>query len=595
MKTAVYQSRFPLSRTFQCQPQASKQAPIGEILQAYQNQSQIKKCQTSTQEVFQCKLPDSLKLRNTSNLHLATILSDFHQYHSLKEPLWWGKEKYQKQKKDLLWKMWKESSLFVLKNQKIYEKDQGSFEGRVAGRYPEDMEIIHQLKCDILKELVAAENSKTDSSDEDKPLSTLKDILRFSLDAIPYGLAGHFKSAENFNYLFSLLFPLRKMDREEEAKQKKFIGDPTHFDEKFTYFNNVIERIIEGATFLSKSLIHWRTAIENDQIGYILPNPDKNKVEITTIRLAKSDLHDVGLGAAFVTFKVGGTDTEVVVKPENRDIEESLFSSESEDPEKKSLARKLNEEYTWRINGRIQSADAGKIQTLRMKATREFGTIIEKCVGEEIDKVPANSINEISTIKSIVFASLSGLYDLHHENVIWKDGLPYFIDADNALKDDVLLNTSHAQKQSGFPAKFRESQTTVRISFLCDGIFEDIQQAFNGKHGRVVPLATQRLAEWRNYYWDCKPDDKKSFQTYYIDKLKNGILPSPGLKKETGKDSAVLDDAKHQMDKDFMHGQLPFYEYWYTDGHIKHNGSIIYQGKTLNEALAEMKERPLPR
>lgn len=594
MKTAVYQSRCPLSRTFQCQPQASKQAPIGEILQAYQNQINIKQDQTSTQEVFQCKLPDSLKLRNTSNLHLATILSDFHQYHSLKEPLWWGKEKYQKEKEDLLWKMWKESSLFVLKNQKIYEKDQGSFEGLVAGRYPEDMEIIHQLKCDILKELVAAENSQTDSSDEDKLLSTLKDILRFSLDAIPYGLAGHFKSAENFNHLFSLLFPMIGEYRTKEAEQKEFINNTTSFDEKFTYFNNVIERIIEGATFLSKSLIHWRTAIENNQIGYIIPNPDKNKVEITTVRLAKSNLHDVGLGAAFVTFKVGGTDTEVVVKPENRDIEESLFSSESEDPEKKSLARKLNEEYIWRINGRIQSADAGKIQTLRMKATKEFGTIIEKCVGEKIAEAQTNPINEISTIKSIVFASLLGLYDLHYENVLWKDGLPYFIDADNLLKNDVLLHTSRVQKQNGFPDKFQKSQTTVTISFLCNEIFEDIKQAFNGKHGRVVPLTTAHLEWLLTGYWDYKPDARKQAQTVYMDCLKNGNPPDPGLKKETGKDSAVLDDEKRQMDKDFMHGQLPFYEYWYTDGHVKHNGSVIYQGQTLDEALTEMRNRPLP-
>ncbi len=397
------------------------------------------------------------------------------------------------------------------------------------------------------------------------------------------------------------------------------------------YVTNVQERIRRGLRDLRESIGYWLGEISEGRISFL---QSEKTPRVLQIKLTGSDLHDKGLGAAFVTFELYGTDgpftKEVVIKPENRDIEESLLADSggaADVPE--SLAEKFNREQ-WSIRDERgeeprELEGQGRINTIKMKASGEYGTLIEKIVGNEIaDGAP---MNEVSTVKSIIFAAMCGLYDLHHQNVLWNEGGElYFIDADNALKYDVVGNTQRAQKQSGFPEKFENLNDLVELLWVSGDIMEATKEAFVGKHGRVVPLATAYLANLKKRLWRFSKEGRKSFlQNQYgrylvfggqcdergIPREEGHIISEaeqvkeaerapeiyrmfhgrvgPGLVREVGVDPDTFqrDDEAGLAEADFMSGQLPFYEYWYSEGAVKHNGQEICIGKNVDEVFRE--------
>ncbi|MDR2084121.1 MAG: class I adenylate cyclase [Bacteroidales bacterium] len=395
---------------------------------------------------------------------------------------------------------------------------------------------------------------------------------------------------ENINKLLPILFPGAE---ERTEKQKQYIesSDYENIDGYNTYLTKTLERIKTGAEQLYESIGYWRNQISKNQVSFI-NNLSKHEASVDKIVLTGSDLHDKGLGAVFVTYKYGyffwKYTKEVVIKPENREIEESLLSSRQD-----SLANKFNE-YQWEINGDL--VEDGKIQTINMLSTKEYGTIVEKISGNQIkDSLGAPEKTEItdnldllSIIKSIVFACIAGISDLHYENILWRDGMPYLIDADNALVSSLIFNEKSTQQQKGFP----KDLGSIKIISITPNILKDIRQAFKNKHGRVVPINTTTQQGYRNAYFRVTDKNKQLFFSGYKDNLLKG------LKRQTdGGNSLINEEAwekeKAEISKDFMSGQIPFYKYWYSEGIVKHNFKDIYQGKTLDNLINKMKEKAI--
>ena len=184
-------------------------------------------------------------------------------------------------------------------------------------------------------------------------------------------------------------------------------------------------RIKTGADFVADSLEHWRTSLHPAR-------PDE--VHLTEVELVKSDLHERGLGVVKVKFtKPKGpnrttfakhTTVEAMMKPEDKSLEERLLGAGPG-----SAASKINEIAD------LTDPDE-MLTTIRMKSDAMYGSLVELVKGTEAGKLPGGRnlpVNQ-SFHEALLFAFLTGLDDLHHENVFWSDGgHPYLVDADNVL------------------------------------------------------------------------------------------------------------------------------------------------------------------
>ena len=122
--------------------------------------------------------------------------------------------------------------------------------------------------------------------------------------------------------------------------------------------------------------------------------------------------------------------------------------------------------------------------------------------------------------ETLVSAFLTGMDDLHRENVYWIGRRPYCIDADNVLSFNQMRNTDNGEYlQKGFSLynerEAKKNKTAIEkgdksVSKLLKTMIKDrakaleiidvISAAIAGKHGRVVPISTncwaQRLADY---------------------------------------------------------------------------------------------------
>jgi len=342
------------------------------------------------------------------------------------------------------------------------------------------------------------------------------------------------------------------------------------------------------------------------------------------VRLSGSDLHDEGLGAAFVDFTKppggGGmyrdkTNFTAVLKPENRAIEKRLFGTEDT-----SLASRIN--VMAGLQGEGVDVDRA-IGRIKMQTHAAHGSLIEFIEGtqsRDFDRLqpPSDKMRE-----AMVFAWIAGLSDVHKDNVIWRDGRPHLIDADNALNNARLGLTTdpEAEVQSGFSEYSEGGEETFReeIKGAPEGetdslilqalanverpvpIITAIKKAFEGQKGRVVPIATSSWANVVTGYYGLPPglvNDAPGFGTTrwavsnkMTERVPDGTpsTPQPGLRGEVGEDPGghnfqAAEEArgtKANLDV----GQIPFYEYEYDTGHVLHNGTVIWHGEALARAL----------
>lgn len=374
----------------------------------------------------------------------------------------------------------------------------------------------------------------------------------------------------------------------------------------YTWSQNVFNKMTQGAADLVGSINHWKT-----QLSPI----DPTQCIVTRIKLEGSDLHDKGLGAVFVDFTkpLGGaifanqTNVTAVLKPEDRNIERSLFGSQAG-----SLANQINDH--------VELDPADEISKIEMLTHAQHGSIIEFVRGEQARAINGGGQDTQAMSEGIAFAFLAGMSDVHQDNVIWKDGKPYFIDADNSL-NKVRLETPSSQ--SGF-SKNNVARTNTDIGHLRDDpassrsaiiqamlenstpMLNMIQAAFNNKQGRVVPMYTNYWAKFFTLGDYISADDgavtdgtpgNGTDPTRWYKANKASLKVSDGGLAEDGKglvaETGTAATGRHydraveaaQIKADLDQGKIPFYNYDYTSGHVTHNGQVVWHGQTLAQAM----------
>jgi len=383
----------------------------------------------------------------------------------------------------------------------------------------------------------------------------------------------------------------------------------------FAWSQNVFNKMAQGAADLVGSINHWKTQLSPLDVA---------QCTVTKIQMEGSDLHDKGLGAVFVTFTkpLGGaifadkTEVKAVLKPEDRNIEKSLFGTQDT-----SLAN--------RINDHVGLDPADEISKIEMLTHAQHGSIIEFVRGEQARAIKGRGEDTQAMSEGIAFAFLAGMSDVHQDNVIWKDGKPYFIDADNSL-NKIRLQTPSSQ--SGFTQN-NATRTTTDIGHIKDNpassrsaiiqamlenstpMIDMIRAAFNNKTGRVVPLYTNYWANRIKQMGYISADegvdtdgvgDDQTISRWGIAN-KASVKVADGGIAEDGKglvaESGVAAAGRHydraeeakQIKADLDQGKIPFYNYNYTSGHVTHNGQVVWHGQTLAQAMAILLQKfPAP-
>ncbi len=361
----------------------------------------------------------------------------------------------------------------------------------------------------------------------------------------------------------------------------------------------IFSQLKSGAFELLESIHHWKQEMSSKN----------SKCEVTRIQLTGSDLHGRGLGAAIVEFsKVQGEGkifknedkVKVVIKPEDRNIEKSLFGSHGD-----SFANWVNE---------FAGLKGNRIRTLDMETHEKYGSIIEFIDGTQAKAFGTNNAQAYKKgmSEAIVFSFLAGLTDLHQENIIWsgrKGRNPYMIDADNALN---LTAMNTPSLQSGF-SKYNRNETQTEINYINnnpqnsrsrilkqvykepDKFFEMLKKTFVGKKGRIVP---RRTTFWGNniseYIYDKKNYDDITIPLY-ASNLPDAFDGHPGLKGECGEHSLggsynEKEETK-QIREDFKKGQIPFYSYDFETGWVYHNGKKIWRGRSIDDAITDLRAK----
>ncbi len=401
-----------------------------------------------------------------------------------------------------------------------------------------------------------------------------------------------------------LLDPFRLKKDDSTKKSIDFNCDMTKFDNWKKWTNGIFPQIESGADELMASTQHWKTEMGGDQC------------KLTSFILTGSDLHGKGLGAVIAEFKKtentgnifhNKKKVKVVIKPEDRSIEKSLLGKNND-----SFASWVNEFSNLNKNS--------EIKLLEMETHQVHGSIIKF-----VDGVQAGKLFEVygeknhqsrdfknSLKEAITFAFLTGLADLNHENVIWtKEKHPYMIDSDNALNSRQLDNPT---RQNGWQyynmyetenivnslnsenKQSTESKILDKVYTDPELFFDKFKDSFNGKQGRAVPISTNDWSKWLTEYAVLSDNERVNFFDDKAPKVSDGKnTVTKGLKGETGESANGgnfdLAEEIRQIKIDFDKGQIPFYVYDFSTGRVLHNGQQIWNGKTVIEAIDELKNK----
>lgn len=389
-------------------------------------------------------------------------------------------------------------------------------------------------------------------------------------------------------------------------------GDGTSLDgfvSGFSLKEDKFTRITDGANYVADSLEHWRTWLHPTK-------PDL--VTIDEVKLIESDLHERGLGVVKVKFgKPKGprghkfaaeTAVTVMIKPEDKSLEQALLG---DDPD--SAANKINDI--------VDLTDPKEmLTTIKMCSDATYGSLVELVKATAAEDLPAGGARPVEKVfhEMLVFAFLAGIDDLHKENVFWDaQGRPFLIDADNVLSHNQMLNTDNgALTQGGFGGSYDDTEATKNKNDIAGGtntvgskildamlnddtkklqIIDALRDAITGKQGRVVPIKTSYWAQVLKYYSGDPAGmvrDLASRQSLVRDVSGFDAGVGPGLCGVAGlnpvDDFYDIEAEKKELKKDLDAGVIPFYEYDFSTGHVTHNGTKIYHGLTVDQAMEIM-------
>ena len=379
-------------------------------------------------------------------------------------------------------------------------------------------------------------------------------------------------------------------------------------------------RIQAGADYVADVVEHWR--------GWLHPeNPDL--VVLNDVSLVKSDLHERGLGVVKARFTkpVGAlnaqfgakTDVTAFIKPEDKSLEQNLLGDNPN-----SAVNRINRIANLR-------GPTEKLKSIKMESTDDHGTLVEAAEGASAEAIrkldPNDQAFGQSFHETLVFAYLAGIDDLHYKNVYWQGGAPTLIDADNVLSRNQMEGVDNgAIPQSGFSSSYnrveaQKNKTAISTqdnsqinSKILDVMLHNprkrrqiinvIKAAIQGHRGRVVPIRTNQWgAKLRSYPTHAN-------QAAFLDEMatrqflvRQSAVDGTGFDRDIGPglfgvvganaaDPFYGPGPERAMTKrDLDSGVIPFYEYEFDTGHVTHNGTKIYHGQTLEQAMDAMLTR----
>lgn len=305
-------------------------------------------------------------------------------------------------------------------------------------------------------------------------------------------------------------------------------------------------------------------------------------LHVSNIRLTDSDLHFRGIGVCIVTFD---NNEKLVIKPGDKSFEKIVYGNDDD-----SIASQYNNIFGKNI-GRLKIRRGTDLQE-----TREHGSAIEYFEHEDIDKNKSFQIEESSLKDIMMFASLLGLADLHHENLVFgtESHRAQLIDAEvglaYTLDDMYLLETSKNKgemvrpENNTFLNAAEENKDLVLLKRLKRFLKKRVKRKLKGLKCRILPFTTGELYELRTlvYSKGAKPASFCGNQTEaftldkYKTKLENNHIPEKGIK--TSLITVYLEIAYQNMIDDFNKGRIPYYELHLDDG-------IIYQVFSNQESI----------
>ena len=304
-----------------------------------------------------------------------------------------------------------------------------------------------------------------------------------------------------------------------------------------------------------------------------------------------------------------------MIKPEDKSLEENLLG-DSEG----SVANQINE-----IVG-LDDPDE-MLTTIKMESDEDYGSLVElvkgssaeDVVGDDLDRPIKQAFHE-----TLVFVFLTGMDDLHKENVFWHEGRPYLIDADNVLiSNQMEMWGPEESSQSGFGTSYDLEEADKNKAAIKSGnnpvnskildamlteplkrtaILKAIKDAITGKKGRVVPIQTQfwegQVGSWANYKAENLLDMFSS-EGFMVREGKGfESTQGPGLAGVVSKNDAKLffnpAAERAHIKADFEAGVIPFYEHDYDTGFVTHNKTKIHHGQTLEQGIQFMLDKFTP-
>jgi hypothetical protein len=387
--------------------------------------------------------------------------------------------------------------------------------------------------------------------------------------------------------------------------------------EKQAWVERMLNRIEQGAIDTAEDAQHWR-----EQMQAV---PDLNDVEVTAIILTDADMHERGLGVAFLDVKWNRTLTmserssvvsvgmnptttkeerrRFVLKPGDRTFEQRLLGRGVN-----SVAEQLNTEANLGENS---------VETIRMRATPDHGTLVE-FVEENLGSYLASwrrwlLRDDQPVVETIAFSLLTGLWDLHHQNVMSRGGKPVLIDAEvgamphvHARQHDTGLTPQETgvMRNEGFSNAAHEkvdaqidgnNQQSALITWA-QGHNAQLRAILNNTIGdawsRVVPVFTADLAGLKNNFLRGHLNNRALQRDQALDDAVNSLLgtapnASPGLAFMLGADQGQWDQnrAREGIRQDFLDGTLPEFSYQPQTGLVRSRNGVIWEGTTLNDSI----------
>lgn len=309
---------------------------------------------------------------------------------------------------------------------------------------------------------------------------------------------------------------------------------------------------------------------------------------VENIFLTDSDMHARGVGVCIVTYKDWFSKKKVVIKPEDKSFEKMVYGKEKEG-EERSLASIYNKEILEKEKINFVKANNKKI-SLKEKSigklgidVSEHGSAVEYYEHDELKEGKDKKVNETSVMALVPFASLLGMADLHRENAVYggKDRKNIqIIDGETAMKynldDEKPLNSVIWNGEMGLGAA--PSIPKKLISKLNVGEFRydmlamkqflgQIEDKFNGKRSRIVPLATGAFYKMRTEAYEGVLSKESYFKNFEEGGLFKTLRKIYGIRNIKSMIEAP-DNLFEKTKADYLKGRIPFFEYDFSQGAV---------------------------